>query len=93
MKGTISLLAAVAGIVVAQFPATAQNRVGSQHQSPASSIAHVAARATLLHWGMSQADIARVMGAPSQVGVADDERHCSRPEIFGRADCHDGNDH
>jgi hypothetical protein len=73
MKGTISLLAAVAGIVVAQFPATAQNRVGSQHQSPASSIAHVAARATLLHWGMSQADIAGVMGAPSQVGVADDE--------------------
>ena len=73
MKGTISLLAAVAGIVVAQFPATAQNRVGSQHHLPASSIAHVAARAALLHWGMSQADIAGVMGAPSQVSVADDE--------------------
>jgi hypothetical protein len=69
----VAPLAAVAGIVVAQFPATAQNRVGSQHHLPASSIAHVAARAALLHWGMSQADIAGVMGAPSQVSVADDE--------------------
>ena len=69
----VAPLAAVAGIVVAQFPATAQNRVGSQHHLPASSIAHVAARAALLHRGMSQADIAGVMGAPSQVSVADDE--------------------
>jgi hypothetical protein len=45
----------------------AQDRLG------VASIAHVAARATLLHWGMSQADIAGVMPAPSQVVAADDE--------------------
>ena len=38
-------LAAVAGIVVAQFPATAKNRVGSQHQSPAWAI--IASRCSL----------------------------------------------
>jgi hypothetical protein len=80
MKTTIvTLLAAAAGIVVAQLPATAQNRVssedeGSQRQQQlAPAIGHVAVRATLLHWGMPQADIARVMGAPSQVAAADDE--------------------
>ena len=80
MKGTtVTLLAAAAVIVVAQLPATAQNRVSSEtetsqrQQIVAPSIAHVAVRATLLHWGMLQADIARVMPAPSQVVAADDE--------------------
>jgi outer membrane protein assembly factor BamE (lipoprotein component of BamABCDE complex) len=80
MKATIvTLLAAAAGIVVAQLPATAQNRVSSEdegshrQQQLAPAIGHVAVRATLLHWGMPQADIARVMGAPSQVAAADDE--------------------
>jgi hypothetical protein len=80
MKTTIvTLLAAAAGIVVAQLPATAQNRVSSQgltsqgQQLLAPTINHFAVRATLLHLGMSQADIARVMGVPSQVTAADDE--------------------
>jgi outer membrane protein assembly factor BamE (lipoprotein component of BamABCDE complex) len=79
MKSTpLTLLVAVAFIVAAQLPATAHNEASSelkssQQQLPAPSVAHVAVRATLLHWGMSQADIAGVMGAPSQVGVADDE--------------------
>ena len=64
--------------VAAQLPATAQNRVSSEAETSrqeifAPSVAHVAVRATLLHWGMSQSDVAGVMGAPSQVGVADDE--------------------
>jgi hypothetical protein len=80
MKGTtVTLLAAAAGIVVAQLPATAQNRVASEGETSqrqqllAPTIGHVAVRATLLHWGMLQADIARVMAAPSQVDGADDE--------------------
>jgi hypothetical protein len=80
MKTTIvTLLPAAAGIVVAQLPATAQNRVSSQgltsqgQQLLAPTINHFAVRATLLHLGMSQADIARVMGVPSQVTAADDE--------------------
>jgi hypothetical protein len=78
MKSTIvTFLAAAAVIVVARLPATAQNRVSlegetSQQQLVAPSIARVAVRATLLHWGMSQADIAGVMGASSPV-IADDE--------------------
>jgi hypothetical protein len=71
MKGTtVTLLAAAALIVVVQLPATAQNRVSSEtetsqrQQIVAPSIAHVAVRATLLHWGMSQADIALVMTGP-----------------------------
>jgi hypothetical protein len=77
-RTTVNILAAAVGIVVAQLPAAAQNRVSSeletsQQQLLAPSIAHVAVRATLLHWGMSQAEIAGVMGAPSQAGVADDE--------------------
>src|SRR5580704_12616418 len=79
MKSTITLLAAVAGIIVAQLPATAQNHASSEGETSqrqqvlAPNIAHVAVRATLLHWGMLQADIARVMPAPSQVVAADDE--------------------
>jgi hypothetical protein len=80
MKGAIVvLLAAATGIVIAQLPATAQNRVSSkdetsQRQQPlAPRIAHVRVRATLLHWGMSPADITRVMAAPPQVDAADDE--------------------
>ena len=80
MKGAIVvLLAAATGIVIAQLPATAQNRVSSkdetsQRQQPlAPRIAHVRVRATLLHWGMSPADITRAMAAPPQVDAADDE--------------------
>ena len=80
MKGTtVTLLAAAAGIIFAQLPATAQNRASSEGETSqrqqvlAPNIAHVAVRATLLHWGMLQADIARVMPAPSQVVAADDE--------------------
>jgi hypothetical protein len=80
MKGTIViLLAAAAGIVIAQLPATAQNRVSSkdetsQRQQPlAPPIDYVRVRATLLHWGMSAADITRAMAALPQVDAADDE--------------------
>jgi hypothetical protein len=80
MKGTtVTLLVAAAGIIFAQLPATAQNRASSEDETSqrqqllAPSIADVAVRATLLHWGMLQADIARVMPAPSQVVAADDE--------------------
>jgi hypothetical protein len=80
MKGPIvTVLAAAAGIIIAQLPATAQNRVSSegetsQHQQPpAPRVAHVRVRATLLHWGMSPADIARVMAGPSRIDAADDE--------------------
>jgi hypothetical protein len=70
-------LTAAAGIIIAQLSATAQNRVSSQgvtsQQIVAPSIAHVAVRATLLHWGMSQSDIVRVMAAPPQVAAADNE--------------------
>jgi hypothetical protein len=34
---------------------------------------HVRVRASLLHWGMSPADIARIMTAPAQVNSTDDE--------------------
>jgi hypothetical protein len=56
MKSTIVtfLAAAAAVIVVAQLPATAQNRVSSEveasQQLLAPSVAHVAVRATLLHF-------------------------------------------
>jgi hypothetical protein len=79
MKGAIVVIVTAAiGIVIAQLPATAQNRVSSkdetsQRQQPAPHIAHVPVRATLLHWGMSAADITRVMAAPRQVDAADDE--------------------
>jgi hypothetical protein len=80
MKAIIgALLAAAAGIVAAQLPATAQNLASSEgvtsqrQQLLAPTINHFAVRATLLHLGASQADIARVMGLPSQVDVADDE--------------------
>jgi hypothetical protein len=80
MKGAIvTLLVAAAGIVIAQLPATAQNRVSSkdetsQRQQPlAPRIAYVPVRATLLHWGMSRADITRVMAAPPQIDAASDE--------------------
>jgi hypothetical protein len=80
MKGAIfTLLAAAASIAIAQLPATAQNRVSSEDETSqrqqllASRVAHVRVRATLLHWGMSPADIARAIGAPSQVDAADDE--------------------
>jgi hypothetical protein len=75
---TLTLFVAAAGIVAAQLPATAQNQASSgletsqQQRLPAPSVAHVPVQATLLHWGMSQADIAGVMGASSQV-IADDE--------------------
>jgi hypothetical protein len=69
----ITFLAAAASIVIAQLPATAQNRAASEGEtSQRQQIAHVRVRATLLHWGMSAADIAPVMAAPSQV-VADDD--------------------
>jgi DNA polymerase III delta prime subunit len=77
MKGTtVTLLAAAAGIIFAQLPATAQNRASSEGETSqrqqvlAPNIARVAVRATQLHWGMLQADIARVMPAPSQVVAA-----------------------
>ena len=80
MKATIAtLLAVAAGIVFAQPAATAQNRVSSESETSqrqrllAPTINHFAVRATLLHLGMSQADIARVMGVPSQVNATDDE--------------------
>jgi hypothetical protein len=80
MKAIIAtLLAAAVGILVAQLPVTAQGRVSSEgdtsqrRQLLAPSIARVAVRATHLHWGMSQADIARVMAGPPQVGATDDE--------------------
>ena len=80
MKGAIvTLLAAAAGIAIAQLPATAQNRMSSEDETSqrqqllASHVAHVRVRATLLHWGMSPADVARAMAAPSQVDAADDE--------------------
>ena len=66
MKATIAtLLAAAAGIIFAQLPATAQNRASSEGETSqrqqllAPNIAHVAVRATLLHWGMSCSRVPR----------------------------------
>jgi outer membrane protein assembly factor BamE (lipoprotein component of BamABCDE complex) len=79
MKSTaFTILAAAAGILVAQHPATAQSnsssaRETSQQHLCGQSVARVPVQATLLHWGMSQADIAEVMGPPSRVSTADDE--------------------
>jgi hypothetical protein len=56
-----------------------KNRVSSESETSqrqrllAPTINHFAVRATLLHLGMSQADIVRVMGVQSQVNATDDE--------------------
>jgi hypothetical protein len=75
----VAVLAGVAGVALLAAAAIAQNRTQfvsetSQRQlvfTPP--IAHVRVRATLLHWGMSAADVARVMAAPAQVDEADDD--------------------
>jgi hypothetical protein len=70
--GIVTLFAAAAGIVVAQLAGAATDETSQRRPLLAPSIVHVRVRATLLHWGMSSADIARVMAAPAQV-AADNE--------------------
>jgi hypothetical protein len=78
-RGMVTVLAGVAGVALLPAAATAQNRTQfvsetSQRQlllTPP--IAHVRIRATLLHWGMSAADVTRVMATPAQVDQADDD--------------------
>jgi hypothetical protein len=78
-RGMVTVLAGVAGVALLPAAATAQNRTQfvsetSQRQlllTP--SIAHVRIRATLLHWGMSAADVTRVMATPAQVDQVDDD--------------------
>jgi hypothetical protein len=80
-RGIAILLAATASIVAGQFlsPALAQEYVLSAAESPQREpllpprIDHLGIRATLLHRGMSAADVARIMGAPTQVDAADDK--------------------
>jgi hypothetical protein len=76
MKGGLvtHLAAGAAGIVVVALLAGAAT--GETSQRPpliGPHIAYVRVRATLLHWGMSPADIARVMGAPAQIDAANDD--------------------
>jgi hypothetical protein len=71
--GIVTLFAAAAGIVVAQLAGAATDETSQRQPLLVSSITHVRVRATLLHWGMSPADITRVMAAPAQVDAADDE--------------------
>jgi hypothetical protein len=71
--GIVTFLAAAVGIVVAQLAAAATDET-SQHSPPfAPPISYVRVRASLLHWGMSPADIVRIMGTPAQICATNDE--------------------
>jgi hypothetical protein len=78
-RSTVTALAGVAGVALFPAAAIAQNHTQSVFETSqrqlllTPSIAHVRVRATLLHWGMTATDIARVMSAPSQIEAADDE--------------------
>jgi hypothetical protein len=72
-SGVVTLLAAAAGILVAQLPGAATPETSECQPLLRAPIAHVRVRATLLHWGMSPADIARVMARPARADTADDE--------------------
>jgi hypothetical protein len=85
-KRIVILLAAAASTVVGQLPsaARARNRMPFEMETSQREpllpprIDRVGVRATLLHSGMSTADVERIMGRPAQVDIAEDEESSIR---------------